>query len=44
MRKMSHGKDLPVVVEESAVLLYFNRTNRGDPPEKKALEQRYEET
>lgn len=43
MRKMSRGKDLTFVVEERAVLLYFNRTNRGDVPEKKTLEQRYEE-
>jgi len=43
VRKMSRGKDLTFVVEERAVLLYFNRTNRGDVPEKKTLEQRYEE-
>ena len=30
MRKMSHGKDLTVVVEESAVLLYFKRIFSGE--------------
>lgn len=41
MRKMRHGKDL-TVVKESGVLLYFNRTFRGDRTEKNTLEKRCE--
>lgn len=42
MRKMRHGKDLTVVMEENPVLLYFKRTYKGDRPEKNTLAQRYD--
>ena len=40
---MRQGKDTAVAGDENAMLLYFNRTNREDLPEKKTLEQRFEE-
>lgn len=43
MRKMRQGKDTTTAGDENAMLLYFDRMNREDLPEKKTLEQRFEE-